>query len=195
MPDTTQMIKELREKTGAGVLACKNALTETQGDMTQAAEILRRQGLGAAAKKAERTAADGRVHAYIHAGDKLGALVKINCETDFVARTEEFETLCHDLAMQVAASSPKWVSRQDIPAETIEQLKAEFAAEIDPAKPPKILGRIMEGKLNKFYRENCLLEQPFIRDEDKKIQELVTEAIAKLGENIVVKRFCRFQIG
>ena len=194
MAVTMQMIKDLREKTGAGVLDCKNTLTETDGDIDKAIEILRKKGLAAAAKKATRVAAQGRIDAYIHAGDKLGTLVEVNCETDFVARTDQFKTLCHDLAMQIAATSPQWVSREDVPADILEQHKQRFTEEIEPGKPEHIVDRIIEGKLAKFFRETCLVEQNFIRDEDVSIQALVTAAIAKLGENIIIKRFSRFQI-
>jgi elongation factor Ts len=195
MAVTTQMIKELRAQTQAGVMECKRALDETGGDMEKAAAILRERALAAAAKKAERKAAEGLVEAYIHTGGKLGVLVEVNCETDFVARTDEFEALCHDLALQVAASAPKWVAREDVPADVIEAEKAEYRSQFaDDPKPPQIMERIMQGKLAKFYEENCLLEQPFIRDDSQKIKDVVTEAIAKLGENIVVKRFARFEI-
>jgi elongation factor Ts len=195
MATTTEMIKQLRETTGAGVLDCKKALDKTCGDMAKAEEILREKGLVQAAKKAERVAAEGRIEAYIHAGATLGVLIEVNCETDFVARTDEFKALCHDLAMQVAASNPKWVSRETIPADIIdaetkvwrEQLLAE-------KKPEAMFERILEGKMIKFSQENCLLDQAYIRDEEKTIRQLVTELIAKTGENIIVKRFVRFAI-
>ena len=195
MAVTIEMIKELRQSTGAGVLDCRKALVEADGQMDKAAEFLRKKGLAAAAKKADRLAADGRVEAYTHAGSKLGALIEVNCETDFVARTEEFGTLCHDLAMQVAAANPQWVSREDIPTEQVEAKKGVYLSQMaDQNKPEHIMERIIGGKLNKFYSESCLLEQTFIKDDTKTIQQLITEAIAKLGENIVVKRFSRFQI-
>ncbi len=193
---TTEMIKELRQLTGAGVLDCKKALDETGGDLQKAAQILQAKGLAAAAKKTEREATDGRVEAYIHAGNKLGALVEVCCETDFVARTELFQTFCHDLAMQVAAANPSYVSRQDIPAEVLEAEKAQYRAQLTAEnKPAEMIERIIEGKLAKFYQEKCLLEQPFIKDEGKTIQQLLMEVIAKLGENVVIRRFARFQIG
>ena len=196
MAITAAMVKELRELTGAGVLDCKKALETTGGDKEQAAVILREKGLVAAAKKANRETTDGRVEAYVHPGNKLAALVEVNCETDFVARTEQFIAFCHDLAMQVAALSPSWVSRENIPAEALEAQKEEFRKEMAAEnKPQAIWERIMEGKLAKFYQQSCLLEQPFIKDETKTIQQLLVEAIAKLGENIVIKRFARFQIG
>lgn len=196
MAITAAMVKELRELTGAGVLDCKKALETTGGDKEQAAVILREKGLVAAAKKANRETTDGRVEAYVHPGNRLAALVEVNCETDFVARTEQFIAFCHDLAMQVAALSPSWVSRENIPAEALEAQKEEFRKEMAAEnKPQAIWERIMEGKLAKFYQQSCLLEQPFIKDETKTIQQLLVEAIAKLGENIVIKRFARFQIG
>lgn len=196
MAVTTEMIKQLRELTGAGVLDCKKALEETNGDFEAASEILKQKGLAAAAKKVDRDAGDGLVEAYIHAGSKLGVLVEINCETDFVARTKEFQAFCHDVAMQIAAANPSWVSRSDVPedvlAEQKDAIRAEMAGE---NKPEHVMERIMEGKLVKFYQENCLLDQAFIKDDEKTIQQLLTGTIAKLGENIVIKRFARFQIG
>ena len=196
MPVTMQMIRELRQATQAGVLACKNALELAGGDVEQAAQILRQQGLAIAAKKATRTAADGRVGVYVHQGNKLASLVEVNCETDFVARTDEFAQLCHDLAMQVAAASPRWVSRQDVAQDVVEAEKRAYRAEMaGQSKPDHIMERIIQGKLGKFYQENCLLEQPFIKDDAITIEQLITEAIVKLGENIIVRRFARFQIG
>jgi elongation factor Ts len=190
------MIRELRDETGAGVLDCKRALEETGGDIAAATELLRRQGLAAAAKKTERVASDGRIEPYVHPGNRLAALVEVNCETDFVARTEEFIALTHELAMQVAAAKPRWVSRDDVPAEVLEAEKASYVEEMaGQNKPPQVMERIIEGKLGKFYAENCLLEQEYIRDSEQTIQDLITAAIAKLGENVVVRRFCRFQIG
>ena len=196
MAVTTEMIKQLRELTGAGVLDCKKALEETNGDFEAASEILKQKGLAAAAKKVDRDAGDGLVEAYIHAGSKLGVLVEINCETDFVARTAEFQAFCHDVAMQIAAASPSWVSRSDVPKEVLAEQKDAIRAEMaGENKPEHVMERIMEGKLVKFYQENCLLDQAFIKDDEKTIQQLLTGTIAKLGENIVIKRFARFQIG
>jgi elongation factor Ts len=196
MAITAEMVKELRELTGAGILDCKKALEATGGDKEKAAIILREKGLAVAAKKADRVAADGRVEAYVHPGNKLAALVEVNCETDFVARTEQFIAFCHDLAMQVAASNPSWISRENIPPDVLEAQKEEFRKELAAEnKPREAWERIIEGKLAKFYQQSCLLEQPFIKDETKTIQQLLTETIAKLGENIVIKRFARFQIG
>jgi len=196
MAITTDMVKELRELTGAGVLDCKRALDEAGGNMEKAALLLRERGLAAAAKKAERKALEGRVEAYVHPGSKLAALVEVNCESDFVARTELFIELCHDLAMQVAASDPRYVSRQDVPEAVIEAERSEYRAQMahDP-KPEHIIERVVEGKLGKFFEEKCLLEQPFIKDENKTVQQLLNEAIARLGENIVIRRFARFRVG
>ena len=193
---TTQMIKELREKTGAGIVDCKKALQEARGDIEKAVEILRKKGAAKAAKKAERATAEGIVVSYIHAGGKVGALVELNCETDFVARTEDFKQLGHEIAMQVAAMAPEYVSREEVPAEVVEKekevLKQQALAE---GKPEHIVEKIVEGRLAKFFSEKCLLEQPWIKDDSKTIQDLLTDYITKLGENIKVKRFCRFEVG
>jgi elongation factor Ts len=196
MAVSPELIKELRQATGAGVLDCKKALDATGGDMVKATALLKEKGLATAAKKTDRVATDGRVEAYIHPGNKLATLVEVNCETDFVARTDQFKTFCHDLAMQVAAANPKWVSREAIPADVLDAQKNEFRTEMaGENKPEHVMERIMEGKLAKYYQENCLLEQPWIRDDAKTIQQLLTETIAKLGENVIIKRFSRFQIG
>ncbi|TEU10127.1 MAG: translation elongation factor Ts [Anaerolineales bacterium] len=196
MAVTVEMVKELRQATQAGVLDCKKALEQAHGDIEQAIRILRKRGIAAAARRAGRTAADGRIDAYVHQGSKLASLIEVNCETDFVARTDEFGALCHDLAMQVAAASPRWLSREDVSEDVIEAEKEAYRAEMaGENKPEHIMARIIEGKLAKFYRENCLLEQVFIKDDTKTIRQLVAEAMATLGENIVVKRFARFQIG
>lgn len=194
MASMTEMIKELRQLTNAGVLDCKKALEQNDGDMEKAAAYLKERGLASAAKKADRAALDGRVEAYIHPGNKVGVLLEVNCESDFVARTPDFEALCHDVAMQIAALNPLWVSRQDVPADVLEMKKADYLAEAGEGKPPQIVERILQGKLDKFYQENCLLEQPFIKDDSKTVQQLVSEAIAKLGENIRIARFARFGI-
>ena len=193
---TAEMVKELRQATQAGVLDCKRALEQAHGDMDQAVLILRKQGIAAAARRAGRTAGDGRIDAYVHQGSKLASLIEVNCETDFVARTDEFRALCHDLAMQVAAASPRWLSPEDVTEDVIEAEKSAYRAEMaGENKPEHIMARIIEGKLAKFYRDNCLLEQVFIKDDTKTVRQLLAEAMAALGENIVVKRFARFQIG
>jgi elongation factor Ts len=189
------MVKQLRETTGAGVLDCKKALDQTNGDFAKAAELLREKGLAAAAKKATREANEGLIGSYVHTGAKVAALVEVNCETDFVARTEQFQTLAKDLAMHVVASRPRFVRREDIPAAELEEERAKFMAQVvDSGKPESVLTKIVEGKLEKFYEDNCLLEQPFIKDPNATIGDIITQAIAKLGENIVVRRFARLEI-
>ena len=193
---TTQMVKELREATGAGVLDCKQALEANDGDFEKAVAYLREKGLAAAAKRASRDARDGLVGSYIHAGGKVAGLVEVNCETDFVAQTDEFQALAHDLAMQVVAAKPAYLAREDVPAEVLEEEKAIYRAQMeDSGKPDNILDRIVEGKLEKFYEETCLLEQPFIKDSSITVGELVQLSNARLGENIVVRRFARFEVG
>lgn len=189
-------VKELRDRTGSGMMDCKHALVETGGDMEKAIDYLREKGLAKAAKKATRSAKDGRIFTYIHTNGKIGAMVELNCETDFVAKTDEFQGLGHELCMQIAAASPLYVKPEDIPADVIEREKEIYKQQaLEEGKPEKILEKIAEGKLNKFYEVSCLLEQAYIRDGDKKINDLIVENIAKLGENIVVGRFSRFSIG
>jgi elongation factor Ts len=190
------MVKELRGSTGAGVLECKNVLEETQGDLEKATQILRERGLAKAAKKVGREANEGLIGNYVHAGSRVAALVEVNCETDFVARTPDFQEFAHDMAMQVVATNPQYLSKEDVPQEVIDSEKAIYRQQfLDEGKPERIVDRIVEGKMAKFYEEVCLLEQPFIKDDDVKISTLVTEMIAKLGENIVIKRFARLQVG
>jgi len=192
----TELIKELRQRTGAGVLDCKTALEATAGDIEKAVAYLREKGLAKAAKKSGRTANEGLIEPYSHAGGRIAALVELNCETDFVARTEEFRALAHNIAMQVVASNPQYLAPQDVPAEVVGQEKAVYAAEFrDSGKPEHIVDRIVEGRLKKFYGETCLLEQPFIKDGDKTVGELIQEHIAKLGENIKLRRFVRYELG
>ena len=193
---TTQMIKELSEKTGAGIVDCKKALQEAGGDVEKAVEILRKKGAAKAAKKAERATAEGAVFSYIHAGGKVGALVELNCETDFVARNETFKELGHEIALQVAAMAPEFVSKEDVPAEVVEKEKEILRQQaLAEGKPEHIVEKIVEGRLSKFYSEKCLLEQPWIKDDSKTIKDLITDYITKLGENIKVKRFARFEVG
>ncbi|HHY38059.1 MAG TPA: translation elongation factor Ts [Clostridia bacterium] len=189
-------VKELRERTGAGIMDCKKALMETQGNMEKAVEYLRQKGLAAAAKKAQRVAREGVVDAYIHAGGRIGVLVELDCETDFVARTDEFKNLAHELAMQVAALNPSYVSRDDVPQSVIEKEREILRAQAkEEGRPEKVLEKIVEGRLAKFYETACLLEQPYIRNQDVKVKDLINEVIAKVGENIVVRRFVRFEVG
>ena len=196
MAITAEMVKNLREKTGAGMMDCKAALAETGGDMEKALDFLRKKGLASAAKKASRTASDGCVSSYIHAGGKIGVLIEVNCETDFVARTDDFQNLVKDLAMHVAASNPLFVKREDVPAAVVEREKNVHVDQVRAMKKPEnVIEKIVEGKMDKYYGDICLLEQGFVKDPDMKIQSLLTEKIAKLGENITVKRFVRFELG
>ena len=198
MASPAELVKELRDRTGAGVMDCKAALDSSQGDLVGAVEFLRKKGLADAAKKAHREAKDGVVHAYIHPGAKLGVLLEVNCETDFVARTEDFQQLVKDLAMQVAAANPSYVSREEVPATVLDKEREIYREQMaDQKKPPPVLDKIIEGKLEKFYAESCLLEQPFIRDASGKtrLKDMVDQATSKMGERIVVKRFARFQVG
>lgn len=194
MAVTSQMVKELREKTGAGMMECKKALEQADGDFNKAIEYLRQKGLATAQKKAGRSATEGIIASYIHM-DKIGVMLELNCETDFVARNEEFKQLAKDIAMHIAAANPQYVSKEDIPQEIIEKEKEIYKAQITGNKPPQVVEKIIEGKLEKFFEEMCLLNQPFIREPEKKIGDLITEKIAKFGENIVVRRFVRFQVG
>src|SRR5438552_3387065 len=191
-----ESVRELREKTGAGLLDCQKALGEASGDVDKAVRLLRERGLAKAAKKAARAATDGAIGCYIHPGGKIGVLIEVNCETDFVAKTAEFQQLVRDLAMQVAAAAPRWVSRDEVPA-------AELAAEreiyrkqaLQSGKPEKVLDRIIEGQVDRFYKDVCLLEQPFIKQSDRTVAEIVQEAIVRFGVNVAVRRFARFQLG
>lgn len=193
---TAAMVKELRERTGVGMMDCKNALVEAGGDMEKAIELLRTKGLAQAAKKSSRLASEGLVSSYVHMGGRIGVLVEVNCETDFVAKTDEFKALCHDLAMQIAASKPEYVKREDVPQETIENEKRILRQQaLNEGKPEKIVDKMVEGRIEKFYKENCLLEQPFIKDPDQTVQDLINDKIMKLGENITVRRFVRYEVG
>ncbi len=193
---TLTQVKELRERTGAGVVDCQKALAESSGDVEKAIVFLREKGLAAAAKRAGRTAAQGLVNAYIHGGGKIGVLLEVNCETDFVARTDEFQRLAKDIAMQVAATNPRYVRRNEVSEAERERERGIYRAQtVQSGKPAAVIERIVEGKLEKFYSEACLLEQPFIRDPAKTVEQLVKDAVARTGENIVVRRFARFQIG
>lgn len=193
---SASLVKELRQRTGAGMMDCKEALEETGGDLERAIERLREKGLAKAAKKAGRVTAEGLVESYIHAGGRIGVLIEVNCETDFVARTPEFKELCRDLAMQVAASKPDYVSREDVPEEVLEKERAILRAQaLNEGKPEHIVDKIVNGRLEKFYEEHCLLEQPFIKDLDRSVKDLLAEKIATIGENIVVRRFVRFELG
>lgn len=195
MAVTASMVKELRERTGAGMLDCKKALVEANGDLEKAVEILRKKGLSKAAKKAGRVAAEGIVDSYIHGG-RIGVLVEVNSETDFVAKNEEFRQFVRDIAMQIAAQNPKYVSREDVPAEVIEKEKEILRQQaLNEGKPEHIVEKMVEGRLEKFYKEVCLLEQPFIKDPDVTIKDILTQKIAKIGENIKIRRFVRYEVG
>jgi len=196
MAGSSQLVKELREKTGAGILDCQKALTENGDDVEKAIDYLRQKGLAAAAKKAGRETNQGLIHSYIHMGGKIGVLIEVNCETDFVARNEEFKAFVNDLALQIAAANPSYVKRDDIPADLVEREKAIFEGQAkELGKPAAALPKIVEGKLEKFYQENCLLEQSFIKDPSVTVKDLVAQKISKIGENMNIRRFTRFQLG
>jgi len=198
MASSAQLVKELRDRTGAGVMDCKEALQEASGSLEAAIEYLRKKGLAQAAKRAHREAKEGVVGAYIHPGAKLGVLVEVNCETDFVAKTPAFQELVKDLAMQIAAANPAYVAREDVPPAVVEREREVYRAQLaDQRKPPQIIDKIVDGKLEKFFSEQCLLEQPFIKDASGKtrVRDLVDAVNAKTGERVVVRRLARFQVG
>jgi elongation factor Ts len=198
MAASAEMVKALRDRTGAGVMDCKAALEEAKGDLQGAVEFLRKKGLADAARKQHRAVREGVVASYIHPGAKIGVLVEVDCETDFVARTEAFQQLVKDLAMQVAAASPGWVAREDVPGPVVEKEREIYRTQMaDQKKPLAVIEKIIEGKLEKFFAEQCLLEQPFVRDATgkTKVKDLVAATTAKTGERVVVKRFARFQVG
>jgi len=189
-------VKELRERTGAGMLDCKKALEEAGGDIAKAADLLREKGLSAAANKAGRVATEGVVESYIHAGGRIGVLVEINCETDFVGKTDSFKDFARDIAMQIAAASPRYVRREEVPAEEVEKEKEILKAQaLNEGKPEKIVEKMVEGRISKFYEEYCLLEQSFVKDPDKTISQLLNEKISTIGENISIRRFVRYELG
>lgn len=196
MAGNSMLVKELREKTGAGILDCQHALSETGNDIEKAIEHLRQKGLAAAQKKAGRETNEGTIAAYVHPGNRIGVLVEVNCETDFVARNEEFQIFVRDLALQIAASSPSFVRREDVPADLLAKEKAIYLAQAkELGKPEPAWSKIVEGKLEKFYQENCLLEQAFIKDPTVTVRDLIAQKIAKIGENMGVRRFTRYQLG
>jgi elongation factor Ts len=193
---TASMVKELRERTGSGMMACKKALTESDGNMDKAIDFLREKGLAAAAKKAGRVAAEGIVESYIHGGGRIGVLVEVNCETDFVAKTDGFRALVKDIAMHIAATNPTYLNRDEVPASVLEHEKTVLTEQArNEGKPEKIIEKMVVGRIEKYYKEVCLMDQEFIKDGDKTIAELITESIAKIGENISIRRFARFQLG
>ncbi len=196
MSISAAIVKELRERTGAGMMDCKNALVATSGDIEKAIDELRTKGLAKAAKKAGRIASEGIVTSYIHGGGRIGVLVEVNCETDFVAKTDEFKQLVHDVAMQIAAAKPLYITRSEVPDDEIEREKNVLRAQaLEEGKPEKIIEKMVEGRIEKYFKESCLLEQAFIKDPDKTIELLIHENVAKMGENIAVRRFSRYEVG
>jgi elongation factor Ts len=189
-------VKELREKTGAPMMDCRNALTEAKGDLEEAVVVLRKKGMASAAKKASRTATEGAVGTYIHAGGKIGVLLEVNCESDFVARTPDFQELLKDIAMHIAATDPRYIRKEDVTTEDLEREKDIYRAQAaQTGKPAPVIEKIVEGKMSKFYEEVCLLEQPFIKEQTVTIAQLIAQKVGKLGENILVRRFARFKVG
>ena len=196
MEVTAQMVKQLRERTGAPMMDCKAVLTEAKGDVETAVDLLRKKGLAAAAKKAGRATAEGAVGSYIHAGGKIGVLVEVNCETDFVARTEAFQELVKDIAMHIAAADPRFVTREEVTPEVVERERAIFRDQaLASGKPAQVVDRIVQGKVEKFYGESVLVDQPFVKDPDKTVGQLIAERVGKIGENIQVRRFARYKLG
>ena len=191
---TAQMVSDLREKTGAGLLDCKKALTEANGNVEEAIVILRKKGVASAAKKAARATREGLIESYIHVGGKLGVMVEVNCETDFVARNDEFKTFCRDLCLQIAAANPTYVRREEVPEADLAKEREIASAQVQ-GKPPAALQRIIEGKLEKYYSTVCLLDQPFVKQPEKTVKDILTEKVAKIDENIQVRRFIRYQLG
>lgn len=191
-----ELVKELRERTGSGMMECKKALTETSGDIDKAIVYLRERGLATAAKKADRATKDGKIEAYVHPGAKLGVMLEINCETDFVAKTDDYQNLCHEIAMQIAAADPSYLDRDQVPGPVLEQEKEIARTQaLSEGKPEKVIDKIVQGRLEKYFQTACLLEQPYIRDPERTVSDLLNEAISKLGENIVIRRFVRYRLG
>ena len=196
MEISAKTVQELRSSTGAGIMDCKRALAESEGNLEKAVEILRKKGLAAASKKAGRVTSEGAVTSYIHGGGKLGVLLEVNCETDFVARTDQFQQLVKDISMHIAAANPQYLKREHVPAELIEKEREIYRAQFEGSnKPANVIEKIVDGKIEKFYSEVCLYEQPFVKDPDKTVQQLVADAVAKLGENLNIRRFARFVLG
>lgn len=191
-----KQVKELRERTGSGMMDCKKALTETDGNIDKAIEYLREKGLSAAAKKAGRIATEGLIESYIHGGGRIGVLLEVNCETDFVAKTDDFKELCKDIAMHIAAAKPEFLSKEEIPASVIEKEKEILTAQaLNEGKPEKVVEKMVEGRIQKYYKDVCLLEQPFVKDPDKTITGLINEKVASIGEKISIRRFVRYELG
>lgn len=193
---TAAMVKEIREKTGAGMMDCKKALTEADGDLERAMEVLREKGLASASKKSGRVASEGLVESYIHAGGRIGVLVEVNCETDFVAKNEDFRTFVRDIAMHIAAASPQYVRREEVPDEAVQREREILRAQtLNEGKPEKMVDKIVDGRIDKFFKDSCLMEQLFVKDTDKTIDTLLREQIAQIGENISIRRFARYVVG
>jgi elongation factor Ts len=192
---TAAQVRELRDLSGAPMMDCKRALAENQGDLTAASEWLRKQGIASAAKKSSRSTSEGLVHAYVHHNGRVGVLLEVDCETDFVAKTDPFKDFCNDVALHIASMSPRYLSREQVPAETIEKEREILRAQVDTKKPKEIQDKILDGRIAKFLGEICLLDQPFVKDDSKTVEQLRAETVGKIGENIVVRRFVRFEIG
>jgi elongation factor Ts len=192
---TSDQVRELRDRSGAPMMDCKRALDETAGDMGAAAEWLRKKGIASAAKRAGRTTNEGLIHAYVHHNGRVGVLLEVNCESDFVAKTERFKTFCNDVALHIASMAPRYLSREQVPAEVVEKEREILRAQVDPKKPKEIQDKILEGKIQSFYGEVCLLDQPFVKDGAKTIEQVRAEAVGVIGENIVIRRFVRFDLG
>ena len=195
MTVTAQQVKELRTKSGAPMMDCKKALSETSGDMEKAAEWLRKQGIQTAAKKAGRDASEGLVHSYLHHNGRVGVLVEVNCETDFVAKTDQFQAFCKEIGLHIASMSPRWLTRDEVPAELVEKEREILGEQIDKSKPADIQAKIVEGRVNKFYADKCLMEQPWVKDDSKTIEQYRAETVGTIGENIQIRRFVRFDVG
>jgi len=196
MAITAKIVQELREKTGAGMMDCKRALTETEGDLEKAIEVLRKRGLASVAKRAGRVTSEGLVASYIHAGGKIGVLVEVNCETDFVARTPQFQQFVKDLSMHIAASNPLYLKREDVPEDVLNKEREIYRAQVaDSGKPEKVIEKIVEGKVEKYFSDVCLYEQPFVKEPEKTVQSLMNDVITQLGENLNIRRFARFVLG
>lgn len=196
MEITTELVKQVREATGAGVLDCRNALEACEGDFDEAVARLREKGLAEVAKRSGREASEGLIEAYVHPGSQVAVMLELNCETDFVAHTDDFETLAHDLALHIAFAAPRYLTREDVPKDVTESERADYRAEaLEEGKPEKIVERIVEGRLEKFYNQACLMEQPFVKDEDQTIRDLINGVTARLGENVILRRFVRYEVG
>lgn len=192
---TSDLVRELRDRSGAPMMDCKRALDETQGDMTAAADWLRKKGIASAAKRAGRTTNEGLIHAYVHHNGRVGVLLEVMCESDFVAKTDHFKTFCNDVALHIASMNPRWLTREQVPPEAVEKEREILRAQVDPKKPKDIQDKILDGKLQSFFAENCLLDQPFVKDGSKTIEQVRAEAVGIIGENIVIRRFTRFDLG